>query len=170
MLFQTAVKGSRPLCQDKVEPFRKPLRPLPARRRETEDFAGYDHEFQPAANRLQLQPRLESCYAAPGVQHRTLGDLRRGRVPAERELDLHGMTVSQSTSYLLRGISLARDDGLRCVRVIHGKGHGSSERGPVLKLKVRDWLRQHPQVLALCPAPPRQGGAGAVLVLLRRRR
>ncbi len=57
--------------------------------------------------------------------------------------------------------------GLRCLRVIHGKGLGSIGREPVLKGKVRAWLVQKYEVIAFCQARPHDGGAGAVLVLLQ---
>ena len=59
--------------------------------------------------------------------------------------------------------------GARCVHIIHGKGHGSSNQGPVLKNKVNAWLRQREEVLAFCSAQPKDGGTGAVYVLLRRK-
>jgi hypothetical protein len=57
--------------------------------------------------------------------------------------------------------------GLRCLRVIHGKGLGSIGREPVLKGKVRAWLVQKEEVIAFCQARPHDGGEGAVLVLLQ---
>jgi len=61
----------------------------------------------------------------------------------------------------------ARNNGWRCVRVVHGKGLSSPNREPVLKDKVRRWLAQREEVLAYCEAPRHAGGAGAVLVLLK---
>jgi len=57
--------------------------------------------------------------------------------------------------------------GLRCVRVIHGKGLGSINKEPVLKNKVRNWLTQKDEVIAFCQAKAADGGAGALIVLLR---
>ncbi|NIW87182.1 MAG: DNA mismatch repair protein MutS, partial [Gammaproteobacteria bacterium] len=57
---------------------------------------------------------------------------------------------------------------LRCVRVVHGKGHGSLHKLPVLKTKVQGWLRQRDEVLAFCSARPVDGGTGAVYVLLKK--
>jgi DNA-nicking Smr family endonuclease len=57
--------------------------------------------------------------------------------------------------------------GQRCVRVVHGKGHGSPGKQPVLKGKVQRWLGQHAGVLAFTQASAPQGGAGALIVLLR---
>ena len=60
--------------------------------------------------------------------------------------------------------------GRRCVRVVHGKGHRSANREPVLKKKVAAWLRQRDEVLAYCQALPADGGGGALLVLLKARK
>ena len=59
--------------------------------------------------------------------------------------------------------------GLRCVRVIHGKGLGSVNKEPVLKNKVRNWLVQKDEVIAFCQARAADGGSGALMVLLKAR-
>ncbi|MFZ9182955.1 MAG: Smr/MutS family protein, partial [Hylemonella sp.] len=56
--------------------------------------------------------------------------------------------------------------GLRCVRVVHGKGHGSPGKTPVLKNRVHSWLVQKKEVLAFVQARPADGGAGALVLLL----
>jgi DNA-nicking Smr family endonuclease len=84
-------------------------------------------------------------------------------------IDLHGMTVDEARDALADFLLEARNRGLRCVRVIHGKGLTSPNREPVLKGKVRRWLAQWDDVLAYCEAARHAGGAGAVIVLLRGR-
>jgi DNA-nicking Smr family endonuclease len=83
------------------------------------------------------------------------------------ELDLHGMTSELARSALREFMAECRRRDHRCVRIIHGKGRGSSNRGPVLKGKVNRWLRQRDDVLAFCSARPVDGGTGALYVLLR---
>ena len=83
------------------------------------------------------------------------------------ELDLHGLTSDEAHDALADFLVDARGRGLRCVRVIHGKGLSSPNREPVLKGKVRRWLSQWDEVLAYCEAPRHGGGGGAVLVLLK---
>ena len=84
-------------------------------------------------------------------------------------LDLHGMNTDQAHDVLADFLLEARNQGLRCVRVSHGKGLTSPNREPVLKGKVRRWLTRWDDVLAYCEAPRHAGGSGAVLVLLRGR-
>jgi DNA-nicking Smr family endonuclease len=93
--------------------------------------------------------------------------LRRGHWSVQRHLDLHGMTREVAREALAQFIRQAERDGLRCVRIVHGKGNGSPGREPVLKAKVRGWLVQKDAVIAFAQAAPHDGGHGAVLVLLR---
>jgi len=55
-----------------------------------------------------------------------------------------------------------------CIRIIHGKGHRSSSQKAVLKTYVNHWLQEHERVLAFHSAKVRDGGAGAVYLLLKR--
>jgi DNA-nicking Smr family endonuclease len=97
----------------------------------------------------------------------TARKLRRGHWPAGAELDLHGLRVEQARHAMLSFIDECLEHGIRCVRVVHGKGYGSQGLEPVLKDKVRTWLVQKAEVMAFSEAAEREGGAGALLVLLR---
>lgn len=92
--------------------------------------------------------------------------LRRGHWSIQAEVDLHGHRVDEARSALAEFLREAQRAGLRCVRVVHGKGLGSRDRVPVLKQRVRHWLAQREEVIAYTQARPAQGGAGALLVLL----
>jgi len=97
----------------------------------------------------------------------TARNLRRGQWPAGAELDLHGLRVEQARHAVVSFLGECLEHGIRCVRIVHGKGYGSQGLEPVLKDKVRTWLVQQSDVLAFSQAPEREGGAGALLVLLR---
>ncbi len=112
----------------------------------------------------------EVSYRRPSLPERTFRRLRRGRYRIEGETDLHGLTVEQARMQLRYFVAEAVAKGLGCVRVIHGKGLRSGPRGPVLKTCVQRWLAQWDDVLAFVSARARDGGSGAVYVLLRRRR
>ena len=102
-----------------------------------------------------------------GIGPEVLRKLRRGVWAIEAQLDLHGLRRDEAREHLaefLRGAVGAR---LRCVRVIHGKGHGSPGREPVLKAKVKGWLVQKSEVLAFVQARASDGGHGALVVLLK---
>jgi len=97
----------------------------------------------------------------------TARNLRRGQWPAGAELDLHGLRVEQARHAVVSFLGECLEHGIRCVRIVHGKGYGSQGLEPVLKDKVRTWLVQQADVMAFSQAPEREGGAGALLVLLR---
>jgi DNA-nicking Smr family endonuclease len=93
--------------------------------------------------------------------------LRRGYWVVQDELDLHGLTREQAKVLLTDFMARCGRRGLRCVRIIHGKGLGSKNREPVLKQKVAGWLAQRRDVIAFSQARAAEGGAGAVVVLLK---
>jgi len=88
-------------------------------------------------------------------------------VRVHAQIVLHGMTVAEAKPRLSEFIESCARDGKLCVRVVHGKGLGSGNRGPVLKQKVNRWLRQWDAVLAFVSTRQVHGGTGAVYVLLR---
>lgn len=93
--------------------------------------------------------------------------LRSGHWSIQRQLDLHGLRSDEAREALGQFIRLSHRTGLRCVRVVHGKGLGSPGKTPVLKSKVQRWLVQKKEVLAFVQARPAEGGAGALVVLLQ---
>jgi DNA-nicking Smr family endonuclease len=101
-----------------------------------------------------------------GVGTDILGKLRRGHWALQGQIDLHGFTRDQARERLIEFVRHAHSRGLRCLRVVHGKGNGSPGRQPVLKTKVARWLAQCAEVMAFAQASAPQGGAGALLVLL----
>lgn len=106
-------------------------------------------------------------YARNGIGTDVLRKLRSGRWVIQAQLDLHGLRSDEAREALSEFIRNATRRGLRCVRVIHGKGLGSVNKEPVLKGKVRNWLVQKEEILAFCQARPVDGGAGALIVLLK---
>lgn len=95
-----------------------------------------------------------------------LRKLRRGVWVVQAQVDLHGLRRDEAREALVLFLADASKQGWRCVRVVHGKGHGSPGRLPVLKAKVRHWLMQRQDVLAFIQARGPDGGAGALIVLL----
>lgn len=104
----------------------------------------------------------------PSVGRRTFRRLARGGYSVQSELDLHGLTVAEAREALQDFIEESCRQGHTCVRIVHGKGLGSGQRGPVLKGKVDRWLRRWDPVLAFSSARQVDGGTGAVYVLLRK--
>ncbi len=105
-------------------------------------------------------------FRRPGIGRDVVAKLRKGGWSVQAQLDLHGLRQDQAREALATFVREAVKTGLRCVRVVHGKGLGSPGKTPVLKSKVHSWLVQKNQVLAFVQARPAQGGAGALIVLL----
>lgn len=101
-----------------------------------------------------------------GISLEVVRKLRRGHWALQAQLDLHGLRRDAAREALGLFIHDSARRGLRCVRVVHGKGHGSPGREPVLKSRVRRWLVQKSEVLAFVQARASDGGAGALIVLL----
>ena len=106
-------------------------------------------------------------FRRPGIGLDVTKKLRGGHWSIQRQLDLHGLRSDEAREALGQFIRLSHRTGLRCVRVVHGKGLGSPGKTPVLKAKVQRWLVQKKEVLAFVQARPADGGAGALVVLLQ---
>jgi DNA-nicking Smr family endonuclease len=166
--FVEAVKDVTPLAASpRAQHARPPHPPQPvSRQRDDEDVLAasvsdaIDHE-------ALLETDESLSYAAPGIGPDVLRRLRRGEWSIQAQIDLHGHRVEEAREALVRFLRDAIKRGLRCVRVVHGKGLGSRGKVPVLKGKVRHGLRQREEVVAFCQARGADGGAGAVMVLLR---
>ena len=105
-------------------------------------------------------------FRRPGIGPDVTRKLRKGDWAIQREIDLHGLRSDEARVALAEFIRQAHRQGVRCVRVVHGKGLGSPGKMPVLKHKVHSWLVQKNQVMAFVQAKPAEGGAGALVVLL----
>ena len=142
-------------------------RPHPVQR-ERDNRAVLDESL---TERIGVESLLETdeslSYRADGIGADTLRKLRRGFWVVQAELDLHGHRVEEAHHALGAFLREAVHHGQRCVRIVHGKGRGSRDGVPVLKGKVRSWLVRRSEVIAFCQARPADGGAGALLVLLK---
>jgi DNA-nicking Smr family endonuclease len=114
---------------------------------------------------LDTDERLS--FRRPGVGPDVAQKLRKGKWAIQRQIDLHGLRSDDAREALGAFIRECHKQGIRCVRVVTGKGLGSPGKAPVLKDKVHRWLVQRAEVVAFVQAPPAQGGAGALVVLLQ---
>ena len=166
--FSRAVGPVRPVrSADRAPPQRPTPEPQPRQRQADEARVlaeSLSDDFDPGTL-LDTDDGLG--FTREGIGHDVLARLRRGQWSIQRQVDLHGLTRDAAREALARFIRQAGRDGLRCVRVVHGKGNGSPGREPVLKGKVRTWLVQKQEVIAFAQASAADGGHGAVLVLLR---
>lgn len=116
----------------------------------------------------EILPEQTLSFMKSGVQPRYFRQLKQGRIFVEAELDLHGYTVDTARDLFLKFIQNALDKHYRCIRIIHGKGYRGQSQTPILKSKVFTWLCQLPDILAFSSCQPKDGGTGAVYVLLRK--
>lgn len=169
-LFRAAVADARPLPDPgRILPPPARLRPLPLQRWADDRAVLADSLSDHVAWEFDTQTGEQLAFKRDGVSPLVFRKLRRGHWIVQRELDLHGLTREEARVQLAAFLAECTRRGARCIRVIHGKGLGSRNREPVLKAKVASWLSQRDEVLAFCEATPRDGGGGAVFVLLRTR-
>lgn len=111
----------------------------------------------------------ETClsYGEHQIQRKQFRDLKQGKMAYEAQLDLHGFRIEPAGDALVRFIKRAHQNNKRCVLIIHGKG-GRFGEAPILKNHVNHWLKQLPEVSAFHSACARDGGSGALYVLLKR--
>ena len=148
-------------------PARKPRPPVAARQRERDEAAVM---LEAISDEFDVESLLATddalSYRREGIGPEVVRKLRRGVWAIQAQLDLHGLRRDEARERLNRFVHEAKRAGLRCVRVIHGKGNGSPGREPVLKRKVQTWLVQKKEVIAFTQARASDGGTGALLVLL----
>jgi DNA-nicking Smr family endonuclease len=164
-LFRHTIGNVRLVNSDKV-PLHQENKPKPYPKSLTADVASH----LPASATTDIEKvGLEDSlsFIAPGLQHNVLKKLRRGFFGLDAEIDLHGLTSNEAKRRLLHFLHDCVGAACRCVCIVHGKGYGSADNHPVLKNNLNLWLRQHKDVQAFCSAAPKDGGTGAVLVLLR---
>lgn len=109
----------------------------------------------------------ELSYLRDGYPPKLLRQLKRGQFSVQDDIDLHQMNAAAATATIADFLAEARHNGLRCVRIVHGKGLRSKAAGPVLKVLTDRLLRRRDDVIAFASARPMQGGTGAVVVLLK---
>jgi DNA-nicking Smr family endonuclease len=169
--LRRALAGVQPL----PEPRRLHLRPaqpppFPRQTQLDEQLALDESLNAPLSPEDALETGEELVFLREGLSRQVLRKLRRGHWVIQDDLDLHGMNRVEAARYVREFLRRCASRHLRCVRIVHGKGHGSRNREPILKGKLRNWLMQRDDVLAFCQAPAVHGGGGAVLVLLKSQR
>ena len=167
-LFRRAAGAVQPLPDQGRVPLRQtPPAPIPMQRLRDERAVlreAISDDFD-AGTLLDTDERLS--YRRQGIGADVADKLRRGKWSIQRQLDLHGLRSDDARDALAAFLRESCKQGVRCVRVVHGKGLGSPGKAPVLKNKVHGWLAQRSEVLAFVQARPLDGGAGALVVLLR---
>ncbi|WP_423196296.1 MULTISPECIES: Smr/MutS family protein [unclassified Cupriavidus] len=169
-VFRNSVGGVNQL-RDRNRVSHPPQHPAPvATQTERNDKAVLAASLSDEFDVENLLDTEEMSFRRPGIGLDVIRKLRRGEWVPQDKIDLHGLRREEAREALAEFLRKSVRNGVRCVRVIHGKGNGSPDKLPVLKGKVRSWLVQKDEVIAFVQARETQGGAGAVMVLLRQPR
>ena len=167
-LFSRAVGAIRPLrTRERLHLSDPPPLPLPVQHWLDEERVLRESISDDFDVSTLLDTDDQLSFRRPGIGVEITQRLRAGHWSIQRQLDLHGLRVDEAREALGQFIRNAHKNGMRCVRVVHGKGLGSPGKSPVLKSRVQRWLVQKSEVLAFVQARPMDGGAGALLVLLQ---
>jgi DNA-nicking Smr family endonuclease len=173
--FQGAMKDVKKLPESDRYVYRPP--PPPSKVAEKRQFLTQEEDDAAVLRESMLSDQFDVdglldedpslAYAQDGVGPDVLKKLRKRHWPVQEEIDLHGYTRDQARELLNDFLHRMNRRGVRCVRVIHGVGFGSPRGEPVLRGMVHSWLVQKPEVVAFCVAGKKDGGHGALIVLLR---
>ena len=166
--FRSALAGVKRLpASDRLPPVLKPLPQPLARQQALDDIAVMAELLQEPMYPEDFESGDTLTYRGEGIQDSVWKKLRRGQFSLQAECDLHGLNRDDARLEIVQFLAHCASQRYRCVRIIHGKGNGSPNSGPVIKRALDSWLRKRRDVLAFCSARAHDGGTGAVYVLLR---
>ena len=167
-LFATTVGAVVPLKKGATPALARARPPALARQRQRDEAAALAESISDA---FDVESLLETddalSFRRRGIGIDVVRKLRRGVWVLQDEIDLHGLRSDAARERVADFVRDSARAGLRCIRIVHGKGLGSPGREPVLKAKVKSWLVQRSEVLAFTHARPADGGHGALIVLLK---
>jgi DNA-nicking Smr family endonuclease len=167
-LFRKLMGDARPIDPDIRAPDYKPKPKPRARFRRDDEQSVLRESLEGEIDEIETGAGEALRFHRASVGRRTMRKLARGNFAVQNEIDLHGMIVPEAKVALREFVNESVYRGHTCIRVIHGKGTGSGDRGPVLKSKVNNWLRRWNEVLAFVSTRQVHGGTGAVYVLIRK--
>lgn len=166
--FRRAISGVKPLKHEERITVNRPKPKPRAKFSKADEREVLNESLQDEIDTIEHGYGGALRFHRASVGRRTMRKLARGGYSVQDELDLHGMTVDEAKQRLADFIDYSAAQGKLCVRIVHGKGLGSGDRGPVLKNAVNRWLRKWDSVLAFVSTRQVDGGTGAIYVLLQK--
>ena len=166
-LFQRLMADAKPLkAEERIPVAVKKPKPK-AKFARADEHAALTESLDVDIDDLEASSGTALRFQRAAVGRTTMRMLTRGSYAIQAEIDLHGMTLAEAKPRLETFVYRCARNNKLCIRIVHGKGLGSGERGPVLKKGVDRWLRKWDAVLAFVSARQVDGGTGAVYVLLQ---
>lgn len=167
-IFRQAMRSVNPLRKNNKHYAKQPLpKPIPRSDAKAKIDPAYTNTYLSDFIENPVAAETQLSYQAHSIPKKRFQDLSRGLIPWEAKLDLHGTNSDGARQKLIHFIKHACSQQKRCLLIVHGKG-GLGQEAPRIKNLVNHWLKQMPEVLAFHSAVARDGGNGAVYVLLKR--
>jgi DNA-nicking Smr family endonuclease len=175
LIFHKAMSDVFPISRDRVGKTPKPgknIRPSHSVADEEELVIAHLRDLVNGSIDMDITFTDEYIEGAiSGVGRKVMTRLKRGQLPIQDHIDLHGLTKKDAETAVRNFLIKSHGRGLRCVLIVHGRGLNSPDSVPVLKERLPVWLNRGPArkiVLAFATARPYDGGTGAIYVLLRK--
>jgi len=165
-LFNELMSDVQRLSSDKENLQTHKAKPKPHKKSFNSHNSDIPQELTTITNEIESNEHLS--FSRQGIQPKLIRQLKRGQLMIDDRLDLHGLQQQQAHAAINEFIEQQVELAHRCVIIVHGKGTGSYSKYPVLKNLAFHQLKTHPMVLALTSTQPRDGGTGALYVLLKR--
>jgi len=173
-LFRELMKGVRPIKQNLADLGKprhaKDINHQARRQAATSEPTSLSDSGISDSQVRPVNPGESLLFHVPDLPLRTLQELKKGQLSWQEGLDLHGLTIEKSRAALSEFIRDGYKSSSRCLLLVHGKSYNRENEVPSIKSHVNVWLRQMPEVLAFCSALPKDGGTGALYILLRTRK
>lgn len=165
--FEDAMKDVNPLDQPNRIQHKKSKPSTRPKQSNMDDEQVLVDMLQEPDDLSSIETGDELFFARDGLQHKVIKRLKRGELSIQAELDLHRLTKLEARLEVAAFLNYCQQNNFKHIRIVHGKGHGSKGKIPVLKTLVNHWLQQRDEVLAFCSARACDGGTGAIYVLLK---
>jgi DNA-nicking Smr family endonuclease len=166
--FRAAVRDVKPIrAKERIAPFRQPPAPVPMKLLEDEQAVLDElHRLGIHGRADDVEIEDDAVFLRPGLPRDIVRKLRRTHWVIQEHLDLHGLSGDEAALETSKFLAECKRLGVRCIRIVHGKGLRSPGREPVLKRRIRKLLMRRDDVLAFVEPRATEGGSGAVVVLL----
>ncbi len=174
-LFRQTMTGTKPISEKKIEIQQPKNRRTHSKTKITKHHATSSNNaptkqisvYTNTDYITEVSGEEQLFFARTGLQTKTIRQLRKGQLPIEAKIDLHGLTINEAEAALTEFLNNCRQQHIRHILVVHGKGSHSTNSITTIKSAVNAWLREPDFILAFCSAQPHHGGTGALYALLK---